>query len=78
MFVIRHIIIVGRLKPFFYLYENTINIIIFLDQEEDELDREYGGIPQSFVYLPGTVSDMEGSSQLLSWDDIDQVNLRIK
>jgi hypothetical protein len=55
-----------------------MNSIIFLDQEEDELDREYGGIPQSFVYLPGTVSDMEGSSQLLSWDDIDQVNLRIK
>ena len=51
------------------------SITIFPGQEEDELDREYGGIPMSFVYLPGTALDSERSSQLLDWSDMDQVNI---
>ncbi len=49
--------------------------MIFLGQEEDALDREYGGIPESFVYLPGTALESERSSLLLDWDDMDQVNV---
>jgi hypothetical protein len=49
--------------------------IIFLGQEEDAVDREYGGIPKSFVYLPGTASDSERLLQLLDWGSIDQVNV---
>ena len=49
--------------------------VIFLGQEEDALDREYGGIPESFVYLPGTALESERSSLLLDWDDMDQVNV---
>ena len=51
---------------------------MFLDQEEDALDREYGGIAQSHVFLVGTASDLESSSKLLNWDDIDQVKLSSK
>ena len=48
-------------------------VSIFPGQEEDTLDREYGGLPTSFVYLSDTASDSERSSQLLDWADMDQV-----
>ncbi|CAB3984152.1 Ubiquitin conjugation factor E4 A [Paramuricea clavata] len=44
-------------------------------QEEDAVDREYGGIPKSFVYLPDTASDSERVLQLLDWASIDQALL---
>ncbi|XP_028402978.1 ubiquitin conjugation factor E4 A-like isoform X2 [Dendronephthya gigantea] len=43
-------------------------------QEEDGLDREFGGIPTSYVYLPATESDPE--SQFLNWVDMDEVLLK--
>ena len=48
---------------------------IFLGQEESDLDRDYGGIPTSFVYLPATASDSERKSQLLDWVDMDEVRV---
>ena len=48
-------------------------MIIFLDQEEEELDREYGGIPKSFVYLRKTAEECEKSPKFLDWQDMDEV-----
>lgn len=56
-----------------FLFLPYTAIFLPVGQVEEEIDREYGGLPKASVFLSGIASDPDRTSKFLGWNDLDQV-----